>query len=446
MRYKLVPALLFTAFLWGCSDNGPSGQPDASDASDAGGDDAYDAGDDAGDDASGGDPSDAGADDRDAGNGDDAGTGDDAGDLGIGDDYALVIPPGTQVCSDKRSTWDVYGAYRNRMRITFIDGTVVLPKGQPTFERDWISSIEYTPDKTILQPSSAGIFTMTQNVDRDDYEFVQTFTDGNKTYTLTYKVWFDTTDPNDRVRVFDEAYLSPYMAWPQKTLDLAIDGDEFERWYFLTCTFDLYIPVIHRVQTADGAQLELEERWFPSSDHCILACPTGFLKATFNLGIHHRPVEDPFRLAFVDGQHNWFDRFIVAFDSPVTDIHALHFFPHDNNAPDMKVDYLDADLNIIRETLVTDYTTVELWFSFDSRGSQHNSCTEYCNWAGLADSCEASCTVDGQPIAGRCLETGDWPPTGDTTVLETCDTTFDTCTAAGRPFVQCCCARIGDIW
>ena len=404
MRRLLAALLIFS----GC--NGSNGQPDASDANDA----------------------------RDAG-------GDDVGDLGIGDDYALVIPSGTKVCSDKRSTWDVYGGYRNRMRITFKDGTILLPK-ESRFERDWIASIEYTPDKTLLQPSSAGIFTLYQNADRDDYEFTQTFTDGAKTYTLIYKVWFDTTDPNDRVRVFDEPYMSPALAWPQKTLDLTIDGDEFERWYFLTCTLDLYLPVIHRVQTADGAQLELEERWFPSSDHCILACPTGFLKATHDLGIHHRLVEDPFRLAFVDGQHNWFDRFIVMFDDPVTDIHGLHFFPHDNDAVEMKVDYLDSGLNIIRETLVTSYHTVELWSSFDSRTVQADSCTEYCEWAGLAEACESSCTVSGQPIAGRCLETGTWPPAGDWTQLAACDTTFDACAAAGRPFIQCCCSRSGDIW
>jgi hypothetical protein len=432
MQTSLVPAILIAAFIWSCSDDGPIGQPDASIDSDSGidsGDDAYTSSDDA---------SDAGS--------DDAGGGDDSGDLGIGDEYALVIPAGTQVCSDKRSTWDVYGAYQNRMRITFIEGTVLLPKDQPTFERDWIASIEYTPDKTILQPSSAGIFTMTSSAGRDDYEFVQTFTDGAKTYTLTYKVWFDTTDANDRIRIFDETYMSPALTYPQKTLDLSIDGDEFERWYFLTCTFNLYLPVIHRVQTTDGAQLELEERTFPSPDHCILACPTGFLKATFDLGIHHRPVEDPFRLAFVDSQHNWFDRFIVMFDDPVTDIQGLHFFPHDNDAVDMKVDYLDAGLNIIRETLVTSYHTVELWPSFDSQAVQSNSCTEYCQWAGLAEACEATCTVEGQPIAGRCLETGTWPATGAWTELETCDTTFDTCTAAGRHYVQCCCSRIGDIW
>ena len=426
MRHWLLASLLVFS---GC--NGSNNRPDTSDAFDAG------------EDAGGGDDAfeDAFDDDYDDPGTDRAADGDydDAGDLGLVDEYALVIPAGTRVCSDKRSTWDVYGGYQNRMRITFKDGKVLLPK-EPSFERDWIESIEYTPDKTLLQPSSAGVFTMTSSAGRDDYEFVQTFTDGAKTYTLTYQVWFDTTDPGDRVRVFDEAYLSPALTYPQKTLDLEIAGDEYERWYFLTCTFDLYLPVIHRVQTADGAELELEERTFPSPDYCMLACPTGFLKAAFDLGIHHRPVEDPFRLAFVDGQHNWFDRFIVMFDDPVTDIHGLHFFPNDSD----KVDYLDAGLNIIRATPVTGYQVVELWSSFDSRGSQYNSCTEYCEWVGLAEACDPSCTVEGQPVAGRCLETGAWPATGAWTPLAACDTTFDACAAAGRPFIQCCCSRIAE--
>jgi hypothetical protein len=424
MRFGL-PVILFL-FFSGCSDDGPNSLPDASDAGDA-----YDAGsDDAGSDA----PEDGTAQDA------------DAGDPGIGDEYALLIPAGTRACSDKRSTWDVYGGYLNRMRITFVDGTILLPKDQPPFERDWIASIEYGPDKTLLQPSSAGIFTLTSSAGRDDYDFVQLFSDGALTYTLTYNVWFDPADPNDRLRVFDEPYLSPALTYPQKTIDLTVDRGEFERWYFLTCRHDLYLPVIHRVRTADGAELDLEERYLPS-DACMLACPTALVRAEFRLGPDHRLVEDPFRLAFVDGQHNWFDRFLVAFDDPVADIRALHFFPTADQAPQQKVDYLDAALDTIRSSPVTGYTVVELWAAFDSATVPATTCTEYCrDYAGLAEACEPSCIVEGQPLAGRCFPTQSWPPTGDWTDLSSCDATFETCAAAGRPFIQCCCSRIADIW
>jgi hypothetical protein len=367
--------------------------------------------------------------------------------LDLGQDYALVIPAGTQVCSDKRSTWDIFGGYQNRMRITFEDGVVSLPNDQDSFERSWIASVEFGPERTLLTPLANGSFTRTNSAERVDYQFVQAFSDGAKTYTLTYDVWFDPNLQEDRLRIFDELYLSPPITYPVKTIELTVDGDEYERWYFLTCLYDLYLPVQHRVVTADGAELELEERVYSSSDACMLACPTALLQASFQLGQDQRLVQDPFRLAFVDSQHNWFDQFLVVFDDPVDDIHALHFFPADNDAPEKKVDYLDAELNVIRVSLVTNHTTVELWQTFDSDALTVNTCGEYCrDHAGLAEDCESTCIVEGQAIAGRCFTALQWPPPDDWTILNTCDETFDACAGAGRPFIQCCCSRIASDW
>ncbi|MBW2699461.1 MAG: hypothetical protein JRF33_01470 [Deltaproteobacteria bacterium] len=364
--------------------------------------------------------------------------------LSLGEDYALVIPAGTRVCTDKHSSWDVFGAYQTRMRVTFRDGVVSLPKNEPSFERDWIASVEFGPDRVLLDPLTSGYFTLTSLADRDEYEFVQTFSDGSMAYTLTYKVEFDPSATDDRLRVFDEFYLSPPVTYPTQTIELTVDREEFERWYFLTCRHDLYLPVLHRVQTADGAELLLEERYYPSED-CMFACPTALVRARFQLGQEERLLEDPFRLAFVDGQHNWFDRFLLVFDDPVEDIHALHYFPNDNQAPEKKVDYLDAELNVMRQSLVTSHTIVDLWPTFDSGAVPATNCTEYCrDHVGLAEGCEAFCIVEGQTLAGRCFPTQQWPTTDDWTALATCDEAFDACVGAGRPFIQCCCSRIAN--
>ena len=361
--------------------------------------------------------------------------------LDLGQDYALVIPAGTQACSDKRSLWDLFGGYQTRMRITFQAGVVSLPTDQPSFERDWIASVEFGPDRTLLTPLASGTFTRTSSPEKVEYQFVQVFSDGALTYTLTYDVWFNPDLLDDRLRIFDELYLSPPLSYPINTIELTVDREEYERWYFLTCLYNLYLPVLHRVQTADGAELELEERSFSSPDACVWACPTALLQAKFQLAPEQRLVQDPFRLAFVDGQHNWFDQFLVVFDDPVDDIHALHFFPTGNGA----VDYLDAGLNVIRTSLVTSYTTVELRPTFDSGALTVNTCGEYCrDHAGLAEDCESTCIVEGQAIAGRCFSAIQWPPPDDWTVLGTCNETFEACAGAGRPFIQCCCSRIGS--
>lgn len=365
--------------------------------------------------------------------------------LDLGGDRALLIPEGTRVCSDKRSSWDVFGGYHNRMRITFRGGVVRLPAEPAQFERDWIDTIEYGPERTLLESAGAGSFTRRKAAGRVEYRFVQPFSGGGEIYELTYDVWFDAADPDDRLRVFDEVYLSPPLEYPVRTIQLEIARGEYERWWFLTCRYLLYQPVLHRVATEDGAALELDERVFSNQD-CMLACPTALRRAVFALGDVEREVSDPFRLSFVDGQHNWFDQFLVVFDEPVDDIHGLYYFPNDNQVPEPRVVFLDAALEEIRTTLVTSHHTVELWPAFNADDLAVESCEVYCrDHLGLAEGCEAGCPVEDQHIPGRCLASPDIEPGQNWTPLASCQDTFEACRQAGRPHIQCCCSRPADL-
>jgi hypothetical protein len=366
--------------------------------------------------------------------------------LDLGDDFALVIPAGTRACSDKRSTWDLLGGYQTRMRIAFREGVVRLPRDESGFERDWIEAIELGPGRDLLQPLTAGTFSRTASAGQVEYRFDQLFSGAGETYTLEFVVWFDEAQGAARVRTFDEAFLSPPMAYPSASLDLRVESSAGQTWYLLTCRYDLYLPVLHRVRTADGAELDLEERSFPS-DACMLACPTALARATFRLGQDQRQVDDPFRLAFVDGQHNWFDQFLVVFEDPVSDIHALSYFPADQDVPEECVEYLDAQLEQVGSSPVTSHLTVELWPTFDAGTVSVTTCAGYCDqYVGLAEGCEASCPMAGQELAGRCLSDGGWPPSDDWTALAGCDEDFSACAQAGRGYVQCCCSRIAGDW
>jgi hypothetical protein len=363
----------------------------------------------------------------------------------LGDDFALVIPEGTRVCSDKRSTHDVFGEYRSRMRVAFREGVVRLPPDQAEFERDWIESIELGPGRERLQPLSEGVFSRTAAAERTEYRFRQAFSGPGGAYALEYAVRFNAAPGQARARVFDEVYLSPPVRYSADTLELRVDDAAGGAWFFFTCSHDLYLPVLHRIQTADGAELTLEERSLPS-DACMLACPTGLRRASFRRGQERREVADPFRLAFVDGQHNWFDRFLVVFDEPVAGIHALHYFPQDRDAPEKRVEHLDGALTFLDASAVTSHLTVALGSTFDAGAGTATSCAAHCAQQGLYQGCEASCPLGGQALAGRCLPTDGWPPAGDWTALGSCEEDFAACVQAGRGYVQCCCVRIAEDW
>ncbi|MBN2496011.1 MAG: hypothetical protein JXR96_15570 [Deltaproteobacteria bacterium] len=353
----------------------------------------------------------------------------------------LLLPAGTRVCSDKTSTWDLFGTYLHRMRIAFAEGLVQLPADEDRFGRDWIAAIELGPEKTLLEPLNEGGFAHSADGAQHSYSFEQDFTDGERLVCLRYEIAFPTG--SSRLRVFDELYLSPNTGLGTIVQDLTVSSDQDEHWIFTTCRHALYSPVLHLVSTADGGELALEERCYLDSWACMLACPTALRRADCAWGEEQRRIDDPFRLAFVDGQHNWSDKFLVVFDAPVSERFAVYYYPEDRDTPEPVVHYLDANLEEIGSSLVTGHETVELSFVFDARSSPAATCGEYCrDVLGLAVDCRSSCPLGGRSLAGRCMasqtQTGE-----DWTAIEDCDQALAGCADAGRPFVQCCCQRYG---
>ena len=65
--------------------------------------------------------------------------------------------------------------------------------------------------------------------------------------------------------------------------------------------------------------------------------------------------DDFFRLAYVAGQHNWFQKFIIMFDQPVDSAHGLLVDETSMTSGAEEMKYLDADLNEIGSAAITSY-------------------------------------------------------------------------------------------
>jgi hypothetical protein len=361
----------------------------------------------------------------------------------LGTSHGLVIPAGTRVCSDNQSTWDIFGGYWTKMRITFVDGLVELPTDEVNFQRNWIASVEYGPERTLLTPVDPGAFSLSSVADRDIYQYVQNFTSGSEDYILRARFEFDVV-AGERLIVFDELYLSPPLRFGVRTLDLSVTDTVFGSWYFVTCRYSLYQPIVHRVTTEDGGQLEIEERLYISDD-CMLACPTALVRASCTWDLESREVDDHFRLSFVDGQHNWYEQFVAMFDESVGPIHGIFYFPADDQQPELTVVHLDANLDPVGSSVVTEHITLELVSPFDSQTSSATSCAQWCQENPYRDACDNGCPVEDRTVAGRCLPSYDFPYY-DWMDLSTCDQIFDACVQAGYPYIQCCCSRAWSQW
>jgi hypothetical protein len=296
------------------------------------------------------------------GDGDGDGDGNGGTDVDVGDDFGLVIPVGTQACSQavvSGSAWDIDGEYRTKGRVTFAEGVFRLPREQASFELDWIEKVELGPDRTEPTPQGNGTFTRTIEGTADDgiyrYEYVQAYDLNGQSYTLTFRTAFVVTGgaAEKQVKTFDDAFIS--TAEDFATMDFTLTGEyqDGRVHVYTTCLHTLYRDVPYDVTVENGDTLHMDQK-FRAGDMCKI-CPAELVGAEFARGQERREVDDFFRLAYVAGQHNWFQKFIIMFDQPVGTAHGLLVDETSMTSGAEQMQYLDADLNVIDTAAITSY-------------------------------------------------------------------------------------------
>jgi hypothetical protein len=306
--------------------------------------------------------SDAGFGDGDPGTDRAADGGDGYGDLDIGDDFGLVIAAGTRACSQavvSGSAWDIFGEYRTKGRVTFREGVFRLPREEESVTLDWIDKVELGPDRAEPTSQGAGTFTRTIEGTSDDgiyrYEYVQVYDFDGQSYTLTFKTAFVVSGGavEKQVKTFDDAFVS--TAEDFATMDFALTGEyqDGRVHVFTTCVHSLYRDVPYDVTVENGDTLHMDQKFRTGDMYKI--CPAEIVGAEFVRGQERREVDDFFRLAYVAGQHNWFQKFIIMFDQPVGTAHGLLVDETSMTSGAEQMQYLDADLNVIDTVAITSY-------------------------------------------------------------------------------------------
>jgi hypothetical protein len=126
---------------------------------------------------------------------------------------------------------------------------------------------------------------------------------------------------------------------------------------FATCSGDSYRRIYHDIVIDNGDLLHLDQRMerFEESPACMEYCPATFVRAVFQRSQEIRDVTDVFRLAYVDGQHNWFQEYLVVFDRPVDSVYGLYVEEEQVAQRATRINYLDEGLNIVESVDISSY-------------------------------------------------------------------------------------------
>lgn len=285
-------------------------------------------------------------------------------DLDLGDDFWLLVPKGTMVCGTTLYA-GIFDIYRTRTRISLNEGTYRLHKDQASFSLELIQKLEFGPDKEELVPYGPGAFTrQIEGTNRDGfyrYEYRQLFNLNGEPYELVYQIRFlvENGIAVNPLMVFDEEYVSRVEGY--SFFDMVGNFSPGGSQRYTTCKGDLYRRIHHEVSLANGDLFRIEQRMHRIEDGnaCMERCPATIVWAVFQSGSEAREVSDAFRLAYLDGQHNWWQEFLVVFDQPVSSVYGVYMKEEEIGKRALSVQYLDVNLQTTEEISISDYKIAE---------------------------------------------------------------------------------------
>jgi hypothetical protein len=310
---------------------------------------------------------------RDAG-GDDGvdGTGDaqeDAADTDTDEDFGLLIPAGTRMCT-MFGTTDMLEEHLRKGRLTPRPGLIRLFREQDEFEDDWIDRLELAPDGAEATPVSAGTFQReivgTELDGTYRYDFHQAFELDGRTYQVTLMAAVEVeagTARNPLITLDEYALSNGDGSFDTFRVQGAFGEDSWPRTYF-TCRFELFQRGIMDLTVDNGDRVILDLRIMdcPPDMFCAGGTAKGAtVMASFTRNAENREVDDFFRLAFSHKHHGIFDySYFVWFDEPIDLVHGLWIPEPETSIAPIQVQYLDADKGILEVGLVTERNYTEL--------------------------------------------------------------------------------------
>jgi len=279
----------------------------------------------------------------------------------LGDDFALVIPAGTSVCSLFSSTFDssdIFRDYEMKGRIQLAAGQFRLPRDQDNPQAELVVQVELTPERTLLQSAGPGEFSRQLQGTPDDgvylYSYQKPFTHGSNELVVEFDITFETQNgaPVKQVVALDGETLAYEIPLIRTRLvdpaDQVIDSRQYT-----SCAYENYQRSEHDATVSNGDTLHMDQ--LMTGGFCKI-CPGVLEKAVFTRGNDQREVSDHFRRVYSAEHHNWNQKFLVIFDEPVGSVHGLYLYEETLEPPRIKsINYLDSDLQIIETVDLSDY-------------------------------------------------------------------------------------------
>jgi hypothetical protein len=268
----------------------------------------------------------------------------------LGDDFALLAPAGTRLCTIFGGP-DPFYNLDSKGILYFKEGLWRLPRDQASFESDLVDRVELAPGVDI-QPTTPGVFTRTIQGTPDDgqylYEYRRTYDHGGDPFELIIRATFQVT------------------AGQAETPVLLIDDAEYMAARFCNTTILAWgnsIPWSNAFQTCQFDVQEIFERWrieviVDNYDLLIFhlrlsykcCCFIGrdwaeVVETSLVRGQDQRIVTDFYRQAFSAMHHIFGQNLLAMFDTPLGNVHGVLLRDADHDNP--VLEYLDADFNVV---------------------------------------------------------------------------------------------------
>lgn len=291
-------------------------------------------------------------------------------------DVKLIIPDNAVLAAvfmDGRSLQDEYSLLS---LLRFKPGEYTLPTRVSELEMNLIESIEYTPERIVLTPTTNGIMSveiyeiggpipravgpeMLQSGERSiQFIYKQRFLlpDGQQLdVTLSnLQTFYDPAGGELPDFVLTEDFISSRFLYA----DAMPSGGDYNRAIrFASITYQTLPLYKHTVEFDDGNALELYRRHqppFAGSGPANLV----YAVARYQGRVIHQ--SDYWKLVYAAVHHNWDEKFRVLFDAPIGSVMGIDVetFTFDQKTP--AVYLLDANLNRIQELPVRQYTVEEV--------------------------------------------------------------------------------------
>jgi hypothetical protein len=244
-----------------------------------------------------------------------------------------------------------------RGHVLFHPGTVTLDRDAETLERDLVERIRVTgPDPIEAAPTGPGTIQHREETAVwgwcHHYTYSQSFQADTRPLEVraTFSFCFKNgvADPEELVFDADRPGEDPKGLVDRSQLSimgLLDNGTDYltEQQFYRSCTYPDLPRFRITVELPGDDRVVLYKRYLKPF---MGSGPVALVSADVALDGEQRVVEDYFKMAYGADLHNFNERYLLVFDSPVGEVYAIHFEETNENDPPAVVDLLDAGLDL----------------------------------------------------------------------------------------------------